>query len=436
MPRPLVNAEELVRRYRSGVRRFASVSLAGANLVGVELQNASLKEANLADANLVSAQLGGVNLQRAYLSQTKLARADLKKANLAHANLVRANLAGASLTGADLQRANLGWAILEGANLEGANLEGADLDLANLDGTNLARAHLRNADLRNARLKKVNLEDANLVDVNLEGASLEGANLEGASLAGANLEGANLTGAYLGSADLFRARLVDATCTAITLGDTRLIATSLTCLCNVLPTIRFVGPCSIDHESIQASIRSPNLKGFLQKSGMPEVFIEYMLDCAKSLTTDVFRMFKSTFISFGSPDEPFARKLYEALHKNGVTTFFFPEHAIPGEKLHRLMRKGVNEHDRVILVCSKASLVRNGVLNEIEETLTREAKDGGASYLIPIRLDNYIFSGWNPTNPDIAQAVQSRVVADFEGADVDQSKFDAALLRLIAALKK
>lgn len=67
-------------------------------------------------------------------------------------------------------------------------------------------------------------------------------------------------------------------------------------------------------------------------------------------------LLQSTFISFGEPDRAFAKRLHESLHSNGVRTFFFPEHATPGKKLHRLMRDGVNSFDRVILVCSKASL--------------------------------------------------------------------------------
>lgn len=146
--------------------------------------------------------------------------------------------------------------------------------------------------------------------------------------------------------------------------------------------------------------------------------------------------FESIFISYGHPDEAIARKLYEALHRNGVTTFFFPKYAKPGEKLHRLMRKGVNEHDRVILVCSRHSLDRKDVLNEIEEILAREARDGGASYLLPIRLDDYVFTGWKPPNADVAQAVRDRVVVDFEGADKNDAKFQAGLQKLIRALRK
>ena len=147
---------------------------------------------------------------------------------------------------------------------------------------------------------------------------------------------------------------------------------------------------------------------------MPEVFVEYMIDCARTLDPKgVFRMLQSTFISYGGPDTAFAQQLNDALLKNGVTTFFFAKDAVPGKKLHRLMREGVNEHDRVILVCSQASLDRPGVLNEVTETLQREARDGGKEYLIPITLDDYVFTGWKPEDPGIAQAIKDRVVADF-----------------------
>ena len=145
-------------------------------------------------------------------------------------------------------------------------------------------------------------------------------------------------------------------------------------------------------------------------------------------------MLQSTFISYGGPDTTFAHKLNEALLRNGVKTFFFAEDAVPGQKLHRLMREGVNSHDRVILVCSKASLDRPGVLNEITETLQREARDGGKEYLIPITLDDYVFNGWKPHDPGVAQATRDRVVADFRGAETDSAKFDQGLARLIAAL--
>ena len=146
-------------------------------------------------------------------------------------------------------------------------------------------------------------------------------------------------------------------------------------------------------------------------------------------------MLQSTFISYGGPDEAFAQKLNHALEEAGVTTFFFKDDAPAGEKIHRVMRKGVNEHDRVILVCSESSLVRPGLLNELEETLQREGRDGGASYLIPIRLDDYVTNGWAPRREDLAQAVRDRVISDFREHE-NAEAFRAQVTKLIRVLKK
>jgi uncharacterized protein YjbI with pentapeptide repeats len=351
---------------------------------------------------------------------------DFHDANLSGADLRIADLSGARLSGADLREAdltdaNLRTANLRTANLSGAKLGGADLTDANLSGARLSRANLSRAYLIGTKLGGAHLAEAQFFQANLSFADLGRANLSGANLGGASLIDADLRGADLRGARLLR---------------TQFAGVELAALCGADPPVRHDGPSTVDHRSILRSVRAPGLKDFLIRTGMPEVFVEYMVDCALSLQSDVFKMLQSTFVSYGAPDETFARKLYEALHRNGVTTFFFTEHAEPGEKLHRMMRKGVNEHDRVILVCSKDSLDRKGVLNELEEILAREARDGGASYLIPIRLDGYVFTGWKSPNADVAQAVRDRVVADFEGTDKDDAKFQAGLQKLIRALRK
>lgn len=143
----------------------------------------------------------------------------------------------------------------------------------------------------------------------------------------------------------------------------------------------------------------------------------------------------SVFISYGRPDAAFARRLREALNRAGVKTYFFETDAMPGERIHREVYRALNAHDRVLLVCSQASLARSGVRNEIEETLVREAKDGGATYLLPITLDDFVFGGWRATNPDLADRVLLRVIADFRGADKDDEKFRAALARIVQTLR-
>jgi hypothetical protein len=76
------------------------------------------------------------------------------------------------------------------------------------------------------------------------------------------------------------------------------------------------------------------------------------------------------------------------------------------------------------------------VLNELEETLQREARDGGASYLIPIRLDDYILNEWSPADRGLAQTIRDRVVADFTYLDGNPGKFERSLQKLIVALKR
>jgi hypothetical protein len=357
----------------------------------------------------------------------------------------RIRLREADLSGANLNRANLMGADLSSVNLRGADLRGAQLGLANLYGANLYEADLRNAFLARTHLLAANLSGANLSGAfvggtDLSGAELSGAKLSGAKFSGAKLSGAKLSGADLSGADLSEADLSEADLSGavadspVLLGATLLISVDLSVFCRS-PTAH-EEPSSVDFRSIVLSLGEPRLKEFLRKTGMPDVFVEYNVDCARSLSPEGrLKLLQSTFISYGGPDEAFARKLNEALQAQGVTTFFFKDHAPPGEKLHRMMRTKVNSHDRVILVCSASALERPGVVNELEETLAREARDGGATYLLPITLDKHVFASWKPSNSDVSQAVRDRVIADFSEHE-DREKFDAAIARLIGVLKK
>ena len=147
------------------------------------------------------------------------------------------------------------------------------------------------------------------------------------------------------------------------------------------------------HPVLARSTMSIGLAGLteLRDSASPLKDVLRRLDAAKRLggnrivdypvsaQEDPLNTLQSTFISYGGPDEAFARKLNDALKIQGVQTFFFHDDAPPGDKLHDVMRTGVNEHDRVILVCSQNSLERPGLLTELEETLARESRDGGAT---------------------------------------------------------
>lgn len=354
---------------------------------------------------------------------------------------------GVCLTNCDFQRANLQDVWLNAADLSGADLRnvnlinsclsGADLRGTNLSNANLSSAEIIDADLRGACMDGVRGYYTKCSRSNLCRAQLQGADLNSASLAEADLSGANLRRACLSFVNLVDATTTGADCGGVELAGTFLLGIDLTPLCNAVPSVVHAGASHVDYRSITLSLRSPHLGKFLRGTGMPGIFIEYMIDCARTLDPQgILKMLQSTFISYGGPDAGFARRLNDALLENGVTTFFFAKDAVPGKKLHRLMRDGVNQHDRVILVCSQVSLDRPGVLNEITETLQRESREGGKEYLVPITLDDYVFSEWRPEDPGLAQAIKDRVVADFRGANLDSDKFHEGLQRLLAALKK
>ncbi|MFH1465129.1 MAG: toll/interleukin-1 receptor domain-containing protein [Pseudomonadota bacterium] len=147
-----------------------------------------------------------------------------------------------------------------------------------------------------------------------------------------------------------------------------------------------------------------------------------------------YGMSRSVFISYGGPDESAARVINDRLKQNGFSTWFFPDDALPGEKLHRVMSNGVHQHDRVLLLCSRSSLTRLGVQNELEQVLEREAAEGGTSILIPVRLDNYVLSEWAPERPDLARQVRSRVIADFSSILDEPLTFDREFPKLVRAL--
>jgi GGDEF domain-containing protein len=143
----------------------------------------------------------------------------------------------------------------------------------------------------------------------------------------------------------------------------------------------------------------------------------------------------SAFISHGGPDGDFARRLADALRDSGVATFLFERDAKPGQVLHDLMYGGVNGFDRVILVCSQSSLNRPGVLNEIEETLRRESREGGVGRLIPVSIDNAVLT-CDLDARGVIQRLRDRVIVSFADALKNPAVFDACVGRLVAALRR
>jgi len=140
-------------------------------------------------------------------------------------------------------------------------------------------------------------------------------------------------------------------------------------------------------------------------------------------------IYKKVFISYWWPDLEIAKQINTKLKEKWVKTWFFPESAVPWDKLHRIMFEWIEKNDKVLLICSKNSLNRSWILNEIERVLEKEAREWGINMFIPITLDNYIFDWWNPVNFDIKTQITSRVIVKI------WNDLDKEIVNILLALK-
>ncbi len=337
---------------------------------------------------------------------------------------------------ADLHHADLVGADLRNVDFEAADLRGTRLVRADLRHANLARADLRDADLRGASLRGAYRANGSyLGGADLRSANLEGANLEGADLFDVNLRAANLSRAYLSDAKIMKADLRDAVLIGAHIGNVRLPAS--------IVEAKDLSFSLIDWRTVARSIQLHGLQSVLERSGMPAIMAAYLIDSAKSIdASDLFTMMQSVFLSYEGSDRGFAERLRSALQDNGIKRWFLPEETIPGEGVNALLRTSIRSYDRMILICSRASLLEPGVLNEVAEVLECEQAEG-ATILIPILLDDAIFErGHAPPQwwPDDQRAVHrtvcERVAADFREVLDDPNRWNEEVAKLVQALRK
>lgn len=353
----------------------------------------------------------GELFKRYYAGQRDFSGADFR----------RCGLSMISLEGCDFSRANMRDVEFDGSRFEGCSFDGADLRGCHIhsaasfydttfDSARLSEGLIANSQFTTSSLKGVSFDRTRLYGVSFQSCSmykmsLEDARLRDVSLVGCNASESSLSGAAFHDSDLGW-----------------LIET---------PSCTFArAPVFMDYLTIRRSVHVNGFDRFLDALSWPIDIATYLITSSQRMKPEDEMVRTSTFISYGAPDESFARRVRDDLHRRGVRTFLFAIDAVPGQPLYRVMREGINTYDHVIVVCSEASLTRNGVRNEIEEALRREARRGGTPCIIPITLDNFVFS-WSDA---VGESLRDRVIGDFRQLDTYPQRFAEGVSALLQAL--
>jgi hypothetical protein len=145
----------------------------------------------------------------------------------------------------------------------------------------------------------------------------------------------------------------------------------------------------------------------------------------------------SCFISYSHLDRLFARTLQRKLQDRGIHSWLYEDQMLPGDDIYEEISLGIKLRDKVLLCCSKASLMSWWVDYEIDKAFEKERQlmqkhQERVSVLIPLNLDNYMFTpDWNDPK---GSEVKRRLAADFTGWE-DDAKFEEQVSWLILALR-
>jgi len=307
------------------------------------------------------------------------------------------DLGGAILNNVDLSVANLRNAVLRKAKLSGAIFNHAVLNDANLSVADLSDAQLDHADLSFA-----NFSYADLSSANLSFANLQSTNLSHASLKNVNFNRARLGQTIFGGSDLSESKNLDA-------------------------AIHF-GPSIIDIGAVCAS-QGQVSDAFLRNCGLPEEII----DAAFALRSGPPIQWHSSFISYSTKDEEFARRLHSRMREANMRVWFAPEDLKGGEKLHEQLFEAIQIHDRLLIALSEHSIQSEWVMTEIRKARGVEKKEKHRK-LFPIRLcDMATLQKWTcfdaDSGKDLAVEVREYYIPDFSNWK-DHDAFESAFARL------
>ena len=242
---------------------------------------------------------------------------------------------------------------------------------ANLEEANLVGASLVGAFSFLAWLKRANCQNATFLGMQLASAFLQGADLTGANLTGAHLDMAHLKGVSLNKARLQRTVL--SVC-----GDLH----------------EAIGLSEVVHGA-HSTLDMYTLRSCVVH--LPDVFLEgcgytrYEIAGLRKMYPRKGMRYVSCFLSHAEKDSKFVDHLRRDLIGENVSCWHYRYDAAGGDYFREQIKTAIRSHDKLIIVCSRRSLLREEVIEEIIEAI-QEERATGTQKLFPIRLDEFVFS--------------------------------------------
>ena len=383
------------------------------NLI-LDLSGAKLEHINISHANLAP-----VCLSKAKIKLSNLIKVDMKKCNLANINILSSILLGANLFEANLSNSKIYSSFCDSLNLSKANISKSDFSFSYFTHSNF-----NGANLSEIQCFESGFSAADFANSNLNGSNMSYCLFKFSNLSKTNLSHASFIGSSFLENDFSTTNLTDAE-----IGKTVFQSCNLSG-CKGLGSVKHNGPSSIDFQTIKKSVVSlnnslePDFKNFLFSAGFPMELIQQLPTIFEEVK------YYSAFVSYGEPNKKFAEKLRKDLEDKGVTCWLYSLDGTVGKRTWEEIIQKRREADKMIILCSADSLVRDGVLKEIEEQLDEDPEK-----IIPISLDDlWKHKGFmvKRGERDLKPFLMERNYSDFS----TKYKYKNSMSKLFKGLKK
>jgi uncharacterized protein YjbI with pentapeptide repeats len=317
------------------------------------------------------------------------------------------------LSGADLRKAD--WAsdvmpavIVDDADMRGVSLEGiccgalraarTDLRGADLYATHLLFANLDSADLSDAVMQQAHIEACSMLETKLCRADLCTTQFSDMNIFAPDFTGAQMGHTIFADVDLSRAQGLD--------------------------RIVHRGPSTLGVDTLLRSKGTlPDV--FLDGCGLPTQFRSHVVRQGGAPAS-----FYSCFISYTESDRTFVDRLYKDMQASGIRCWRWPEDGTWGHGLMRAIDSAIRQYDKLVLICSRASLASEPVIREVERALQKEQRES-LEVLFPVRIDDYVLE-WNHS---LQADILKRCIGDFRRWN-DEREYKIAFARLVDALER